>query len=239
MPPIDFEEENAEISEAEDVIPYKAQAEENGDEANGTDDESEQGSEIEYAEYVVEEILDHKIRGGGIEFLVKWQGYENEEDQTWEPEANLDGAKEVLNQYFAKIGGRPGKKTPVKRGRLSTSATPSASGSRKRSRVEQETETESPAVRSSRRTEEARNAEAQNEEEEWRPPNEKWEDDIMTIDTMEQDETGLYVYLNWNNGRMTKHPVQTVYARCPMKMLHYYEQHISFTDASKRNGASR
>ena len=41
--------------------------------------------------YTAERILAHRLKqnGVGIEFLVKWLGYDEEKDNTWEPKANL------------------------------------------------------------------------------------------------------------------------------------------------------
>ena len=42
-------------------------------------------------EFVVETILEKLIsRQGKEKFLVKWEGYENEEDRTWEPISHLE-----------------------------------------------------------------------------------------------------------------------------------------------------
>ena len=41
------------------------------------------------ARYVVEKILGHRFNRGTLEFDVKWQGYENPKDRTWEPEENM------------------------------------------------------------------------------------------------------------------------------------------------------
>ena len=38
--------------------------------------------------YVVERILDRRVKGGETEYTVKWKGWTMKE-YTWEPEANL------------------------------------------------------------------------------------------------------------------------------------------------------
>jgi chromobox protein 1 len=57
--------------------------------------------------YVVESINGHKFVKGSIQFHVKWQGYDDDADMTWEPEENLETAPEVLKEYYDTIGGRP------------------------------------------------------------------------------------------------------------------------------------
>ena len=49
-------------------------------------------------EYEVEKIISQRMRKGKIEYLVKWKGWENPEDNTWEPIANLE-CKELIDEY--------------------------------------------------------------------------------------------------------------------------------------------
>ena len=41
-------------------------------------------------EYEVETILDKRIRKGNVEYHVKWKGWNDPADNTWEPVGNLD-----------------------------------------------------------------------------------------------------------------------------------------------------
>ena len=49
-------------------------------------------------EYEVEQILKHRCRPKSLSFLIQWKGYTAEED-SWEPEANLGNASELLKDY--------------------------------------------------------------------------------------------------------------------------------------------
>ena len=49
-------------------------------------------------EYEVERILKHRGRPRSLKFLIRWKGYTTEED-SWEPEANLGNASELLKDY--------------------------------------------------------------------------------------------------------------------------------------------
>lgn len=50
--------------------------------------------------YEVEKLLDHKKRGSKILYLVRWKGFDSDED-SWEPESNLR-CRRILQAYRKK-----------------------------------------------------------------------------------------------------------------------------------------
>jgi hypothetical protein len=53
-------------------------------------------------EYEVEAILNKKRINGEIKYLVKWKGY-NEENNQWEPTRHLKGAQRLLQQFHQEL----------------------------------------------------------------------------------------------------------------------------------------
>ncbi|CAG9534340.1 unnamed protein product [Cercopithifilaria johnstoni] len=66
----------------------------NDDEIDDKDGESED-------EYVVEKILDKRYnrRKKRIEYLIKWAGYDNESENTWESAENCKSAPDAIREY--------------------------------------------------------------------------------------------------------------------------------------------
>ena len=54
----------------------------------------------EAVSYVVETVLDSKLVGKKVLYQVKWEGFDDEEDNTWEPEKHLDDCWEKLEKYW-------------------------------------------------------------------------------------------------------------------------------------------
>lgn len=54
--------------------------------------------------YVVLRILEHKIDEDIRSFKIRWFGYDDPSDDTWEPESHLDGCIPMLNNYCERNG---------------------------------------------------------------------------------------------------------------------------------------
>ncbi|OAX85208.1 hypothetical protein ACJ72_00401 [Emergomyces africanus] len=155
-------------------------------------------------------------KDGTLLLQVKWKGYEDPADQTLEPEENLvDGAEDILKEYFSFIGGRP-ERPSKKRKSITGSSTPTHdTGSSKKSKK-------------SRAVEAYETPETENNVADWVPKTKNWDPHVKSIDTIMRDPlTGnLFVYLNWNNHKKAKVSIQQCYEKCPQKMLQFYEQHL-------------
>ncbi|KAL3479935.1 chromo domain-containing protein [Aspergillus californicus] len=199
-------------------IPY----DEVEDKKNGAEDLSDEEGEDEEDVYVVEKIVGHSFKSDGtLLFNVKWQGYDDPKDQTVEPEVNLDGAQDVLEEYFRALGGRPEKPQPKKRkstGRPPKS-TPKNQPEPKKRRKSGRRDTEAEAIE-----------EKESVVPDWVPKSKSWENEVKMIHTIVREGEGLVVFLHWNNDKKSKVSIETCYEKCPRHMLKFYEQHLVFKD---------
>jgi transposase InsO family protein len=60
----------------------------------------------EEEEYEVEEVRDSRRKGRGIQFLVHWKGYPDEED-TWLPKSQLSNATEAIQEFSKRFPEKP------------------------------------------------------------------------------------------------------------------------------------
>ncbi|KAF2152938.1 chromo-domain-containing protein [Myriangium duriaei CBS 260.36] len=186
------------------------------DAANGANEDREEDDEEDGETFAVEKILAHDFGTKGVVlYHVKWLGYEDESDLTWEPAANLiEGAQDILEEYHKKIGGAP---------------TPKPKGGRGKRKAVSTTSSPAPAAPAARAGRPTKKAKANGE---WKPPVGSWEDEVESIQTISDDiDDELNVFMLFNDGHKSKHPMSLVRQKCPQKLLDYYEQHLTFKDA--------
>lgn len=62
------------------------------------------------SEYIVEKIVDKRIKNGKVEYLLKWKGY-GERDNTWEPVDNLKCPELIEDYKRRERAAKPGQST--------------------------------------------------------------------------------------------------------------------------------
>ncbi|KAK9330825.1 hypothetical protein V1520DRAFT_109375 [Lipomyces starkeyi] len=175
-----------------------------------TDDEDDEDDEDEDT-YTVEAIKGHDFnKKGEMLFYIKWLGYDKPEDDSWEPEANLEGAREMVEEYLEKIGGRPEPPSHVKRKRGV------ALRRQKAMKVEDNTSDSIGKVK---------NDEASD------LPLGSWETKIKEIKSISKTDQGKLLFtIEWADGQKDAAvEAQVLYSKAPQKALQFYEAHIQFS----------
>ncbi|KAJ5959485.1 uncharacterized protein N7479_006635 [Penicillium vulpinum] len=224
-------------------IPFRNASETNGKDAQDSPEDEgdeEDEDEVEDGLYIVEKIIQHSwLDDGTLKLFVKWKGYDKIEDHTWEDEEGLmEGARDIVTEYYKKIGGRPKKSeeksTAAKPGRKRKSmgdskiATPSPAPAA--SEAKRQRRKSVPKEISKETTKQASSASEENNTQ-WLPKGKNWDKDVKSVDTIVREgSAGLMVWLEFNNGHKAKLSLHACYEKCPMKMLQFYESHLVFKD---------
>ncbi|KAL1997518.1 hypothetical protein VTN49DRAFT_49 [Thermomyces lanuginosus] len=221
-------EEEQRTPENESSASEPTDKEERNQGADGSDiDDEERARWEEEGIFVVEKILDHEYQRNGTLLLhVKWKGYDDSEN-TWEPEENLlEGASEILSEYYESIGGRPSppprKQSRKRKSTASVKSTPeSKRQNRQKSTTTKSRETESKGSSSV-------------------PKSNDWDRDVVAIETIGKDpHTGtLQVHLRFADGKKYRVSAEQVYEKIPRKMLKFYESHLVFREVDSNSNSS-
>ncbi|KAF2755713.1 chromo-domain-containing protein [Pseudovirgaria hyperparasitica] len=217
--------DHSEDSASEDEIAPRGVTAADVPAAKEEDDDDDE--ELDGDEYVVEKILKHTYnKKGTVEYQVKWVGYDQPEDLTWEPEDNLDTAPEILAAYFKEIGGRPeprqqGKQSKGRKRSATAVDSPAvkAGTGKKRGKVSEDVSPEPTAAKNSNNFD---------------LPKGSWDGHINSVDTIEETvnpKTGQVeriAYVFWNDGKRSQHALRVLNTKCPQKMIQYYESHLVF-----------
>ncbi|ODM17520.1 hypothetical protein SI65_07195 [Aspergillus cristatus] len=210
-------------------IPYanNDEQQQTPDDADQSGEEGEEGEEEEGV-YIVEQIVGHDfLKDGTLLLQVKWKGYEDPADQTMEPEENLlDGAKDLVEEYYRVQGGRPEKPAPKKRKSVGR---PKQTPEKAAPKRQKKSDGNAIGTPTSIAGEENENEDVYAD---WTPNRKSWENDVQSIETiMREAETSiLYAYIQWKDGRKSKVSLETCYEKCPKKMLKFYEAHLVFKE---------
>lgn len=57
-------------------------------------------NEEENESYEIEAIVDDRMKNKIRYFLVKWAGFEDEDEMTWEPEEHLESCRDLIDKYY-------------------------------------------------------------------------------------------------------------------------------------------
>ena len=95
----EVEQEGEQEQELGCVVKIKEEEDFEDVEAGGGDLKRGRVGESEEPELDVEEILGIRVEAGVREYLVKWKGWEEERDRTWEPREHLQGAQELVRRF--------------------------------------------------------------------------------------------------------------------------------------------
>eukprot|EP01099_Mayorella_cantabrigiensis_P001840 TRINITY_DN1806_c0_g1_i2.p1 TRINITY_DN1806_c0_g1~~TRINITY_DN1806_c0_g1_i2.p1 ORF type:complete len:236 (+),score=75.14 TRINITY_DN1806_c0_g1_i2:48-755(+) len=187
---------------------------------SGENDQQASGGEegLNDGEFIVEKILKKRIKGGKVEYLLKWEGY-SEQESTWEREEDLN-CPELIQKYEDenKTAGQA-----KKRGRKPSSGQTES--------TEQESEeVKSPAKKPKRETNVKVSAE--------------WPAGgiVEEIIGARKDGDQLHLFVKWKGkDERTFVLAQTCNKRIPQQVIAFYESRLKFepvSEASQQHSTS-
>ncbi|EPX72904.1 chromodomain protein 2 [Schizosaccharomyces octosporus yFS286] len=210
-------------------------------------------------EYIVEAVLDARLKenGTGYQYYLKWEGYDDPEDNTWNEEEDCVGCQELVNEFWRKKGGKP----PINM--LRTKRRKARSTSQSRKLLEKKTDDDlKPPISTFSRKRRKSATKSKNLEENsdvdpslspllrsessaidsflalrktnaFKPPfhMESWEDLVDRVETVQKLKSGkIIVQLQWKDGQKSAHDNVIIHQKCPLHIIRFYEDHLNFEE---------
>ncbi|CAJ0832408.1 4123_t:CDS:2 [Entrophospora sp. SA101] len=206
------------------------------------------------SEYEIESIFDHEVKKSKLYYLVKWKGY-SKDQSSWIYEEDLY-ADELVQQYWTKLqSSKSSNKSNDMSGRITRSRNKHnknhSSGLSSSNSASTMMDASSKDVKTKKNIEGATVV----KESRHQKPNkikvtldkdigidivmvddDDWENKVSSVESIiRDDETEeLSVFLRWKNGKVSKHSTKEVNAKCPQKIIDFYEKRLLFTSSLQK-----
>jgi len=175
-------------------------------------------SSSEEEEYMVEKILDKRIKGNKVQYYLKWKNYP-EADNTWEPVDNLADCKDLIRDFEEKL---------KKKAEEQQSKAPQRSGSEKETEKEKD---KGESMKKKRTTDPASKEDASSVKK--RKLDDKtgfdkgWEPDRIIGATDSSGELMFLIKWKEHDGADLV-PSKTANVKCPQVVIRFYEERLSW-----------
>ncbi|KAF9542019.1 hypothetical protein EC957_002381 [Mortierella hygrophila] len=227
------------------------------DSKDGGEEEDSEG-DAEGAEYEVERVVGHRHTKGKLQYHLKWNGYDSDEN-TWENKENVF-CTDLVEAYWVRHEQAGGSRSDLKGKdgvlvKKEPARTARSNGAR-RTKKDRDGDTVmnmAPAKRqrtsdtskevmragggaedvTSNNNKNSSSSSSSSNDSSWMPPNSwtSWEDKVKSILTVERSNQKLLIRLLWINGKETHHSIEEAHQKCPQKLIQFYEAHIKFSQA--------
>uniref|UniRef100_A0A914MRA8 Chromo domain-containing protein n=1 Tax=Meloidogyne incognita TaxID=6306 RepID=A0A914MRA8_MELIC len=209
--------------------------------------------------YQVEKILDKRtVKGNKVEYLIKWKGYDNPSDNTWEPEENCD-CPDLIEEFKKNYKEKDVSKKPTKKRRQSPGRSNSKSVSVDRSLKEGSKDrgasktSKNTALTTSKKTRSkefvissSSDTEAPAEEKKtvanemapfleipyegkvYKFQQDKKIDKVLGVKKTQKDDNQLLALVRYEDTDYELVPTPVLATENPIKLIEYYEQHLRF-----------
>uniref|UniRef100_A0A914CAP2 Chromo domain-containing protein n=1 Tax=Acrobeloides nanus TaxID=290746 RepID=A0A914CAP2_9BILA len=213
------------------------------DEPEKNDTGSSSEDETGDAEYIVEKILEKRIKKGGkTEYYIKWKGYDSPSDNTWEPAENCD-CPDLIKEFEANWKEKEDKKKAAEKRKSAPSVSKSSDSAKRSKSVEKSTAKKSYESSSG----DDSDNEPAHKKTTVETPKEKPKavvapkksygitrgDTVDFIIGVKKDEHGeeLEALVKYKNGNHELVPTSIVAELAPKDLIHFYESRLRFLQA--------